>query len=92
MHAKGFWQDFELKNLGEYHDSYVQGITLLLEKIFKNFRNMCLKLYQLGSVHFASAPELVRQAALKNKKVKFWLLTDIGMLLMAEQGILDGTC
>ena len=29
-HAKRVCKDFEIKNLGEYHDLYVQGNTLLL--------------------------------------------------------------
>ena len=37
----------EINTLGEYHDLYVQGDTLLLTDIFDNFRNMCLKIYEL---------------------------------------------
>ena len=36
-HAKNAWRDFELKNLGDYHDLYVQNNTLLLADIFENF-------------------------------------------------------
>ena len=32
------------KNFGEYHDLYVQSITLLLEDVFENFQNMCLEI------------------------------------------------
>ena len=38
---------FKLNNLGEYHDLYVQSDTLLLEDVFENFRNTCLKVYEL---------------------------------------------
>ena len=27
-HAKWVWKDFEIKNLGKYHDLYVQSDTL----------------------------------------------------------------
>ena len=43
-HAKIVCKDFEIKNLGEYHDLYVQSDALLLADVFGNFRNMCLKI------------------------------------------------
>ena len=46
-HVKRICKDFEIKNLGEYHDFYVQSNTLLLADVFENFRNMCLKIYEL---------------------------------------------
>ena len=47
---------FGIRELGEYHDLYVQTDTLLLADIFENFRNMCLNIYELDPVHFVSAP------------------------------------
>ena len=44
-HVKRVCKDFEIKNLGEYHDLYVQSNTLLLADVFENFQNMCLKIY-----------------------------------------------
>ena len=75
--AKRVCKDFEMKNLGEYHDLYAQSNTLLLADVFENFRNMCLEIYEIDSAIFLSAPALPWQAALKKTKVKLDLLTDI---------------
>ena len=39
-HGNNVFKEFKLKNLGEYHDLYVQRDTLLLADVFENFRNM----------------------------------------------------
>ena len=43
-HAKRACKDFKIKNLGEYHDLYVQRDTVLLVDVFENFRNMCIEI------------------------------------------------
>ena len=91
-HAQKVWDVFEIKNLGEYHDLYVQSDTLLLADIFENFRNMCLNIYELDPVYFVSAPGLAWQACLKKTGVKLELITDYDMLLMIEKGIRGGIC
>ena len=48
---------------------------------------MCIKIYEIDSAKFLSAPGLAWQAALKKTKVKLDLLTDMDMLLMVEKGI-----
>ena len=53
---KEFVNEFERKSLGEYHDLYFQGDTVLLADIFKSFRNMCLKIYELDPARFFSVP------------------------------------
>ena len=85
--TKAVCKDFEIKNLGEHHDLYVQNDTLLLVDVFENFQNMCLKIYELDSTKKFSAPGLAWQAALKQTKVKLDLLTDISMLLMVGKAI-----
>ena len=85
-------EDFEIKNLGEYHDLYLKSNTLLLADIFENFRNMCLKIYQLDPAKCLSASWLAWQADFKKIEVKLELLTDIDMLLMVQKGIRGGIC
>ena len=41
-HVKKIWEVFEIKDLGEYHDLYVQCDTFLLADVFENFRNKCI--------------------------------------------------
>ena len=44
------------KALGECHDLYVQSDTLLSADVFENLKNMCLKIFELDSAKFLSAP------------------------------------
>ena len=80
------------KNIGDYHDLYVQSDTLLLADVFENFRNKCIEICELDPAHFLFAPGLAWQACLKKTEVKLQLLTDNDMLLMAEKGIRGGIC
>ena len=91
-HGNNIFKRFKLKNLGEYHDLYVQSNTLLLADVFENFRNKCLEVYELDPIHFLSLPGLAWQACLKKTNVKLELLTDYDMLLMVEEGIRGGIC
>ena len=91
-HTEKVCKDLEKKTLGEYHDFYVQGDMLLLADVFENFRNMCIKIYELDPAKFLSAPGLAWQAALKRTRVKLDLLTDIDVLLMVEKRIRGGIC
>ena len=91
-HGNNVFKRFKLKNLGEYHDLYVQSNTLLLADVFEIFRNTCLKVYELDPAHFLSLPGLAWQACLKKTNVELELLTDYDMLLMVEEGIRGGIC
>ena len=70
----------------------MQSDTLLLADVFENFRDMCLKEYELDPAHFVSLPELAWQACLKKTNIELELLTDYDMLLMVEKGIRGGIC
>ena len=91
-HANNVFKKFNINNLGEYHDLYVRSDTLLLADIFENFRQSCLKNYELDPAHFVSLPGLAWQACLKKTNVELELLTDYDMLLMVEEGIREGIC
>ena len=88
-HDNNVFKRFKLKNLGEYHDLYMQSDILLLADIFENFRNTCIKVYELDPAHFLSLPGLAWQACLQ-KNIKLELLTGYDMLLMVGEGIRGG--
>ena len=91
-HAQKVWKVFKIKNLGEYHDLYVQSDTLLLSDVFENFRDKCLDIYQLDPIYFLSAPGLSWQACLRKIGIELELLTDSDMLLTFEDGTRGGMC
>ena len=91
-HGNNVFKRFKLKNLGEYHDLYVQSDTLLLADVFENFRNKCLEVYELDTSHFLSLPGLAWQACLRKTSIKLELLADYDMLLMVEEGRRGGIC
>ena len=43
MPRKIVCKDFNMRNVGEYHDLYLKSDTLLLAEVFQNFRKICLK-------------------------------------------------
>ena len=92
LHAQKVWDVFGIRNLGEYHDLYVQTDTLLLADVFEKFRDKCIEIYGLDPSYFLSAPGLAWQACLKKTNVNLELLTDVDMLLMIESGIRGGMC
>ena len=57
-HVQKVWEVFEIKNLGDYHDLYVQCGTLLVVDVFENLRDKCIEIYGLDPAHFLSAPGL----------------------------------
>ena len=91
-HAKRLCKIFNNKNIGDYHDLYVNSDTLLLADVFENFRNKCIEIYELDPAHFLSAPVLAWQAWLKKRGINSELFTDIDMLLMKEKEIREGIC
>ena len=87
LHAQKVWKRFEMKTIKDYHDLYNQVDVLLLDDVFENFRDICIKNYKLDPAHYYTAPGLAWDAALKITEVVLELLSDIDMLLLVERGI-----
>ena len=52
-HVQKVRKVFKIKNLGEYHDLYVQSDTSLLADVFENFRDKCIEIYKLDPAHIS---------------------------------------
>ena len=88
------WGVFKCSTLGEYYELYLKSDVLLLADVFENYRDLCLKTYDLDPAHYFTAPGLSWDAMLKFTKVQLELLTDIDMLHFFKKGIRGGcsTC
>ena len=89
-HACKVWNEFGLKNMGDYHDLYLETDVILLANVFESFRRVCLDNYGLDPAHFYTAPGLAWKACLNKTGVNLELLKDPDMLLMFERGIRGG--
>ena len=89
-HAQDVWNTFSLKNMGEYHDLYLQSDILLLSDVFENFRKTCLEYYKLDPCHYFTSPGVSWDAMLKMTDIKLELMTYIDMFQFIEKGLRGG--
>ena len=89
-HANRVWTEFEINNLGEYHDLYLKTDVILLANVFEAFRKVCLDNYSLDPAYFYMVSGLAWKACLKKTRIRLELLLDNDMLLMFKRGIREG--
>ena len=65
QHMQKVWKEFEIRNLGEYHDLYLRTNVILPANVFEAFRDTCLEHYSLDPVHFYTSPGLAWKACLR---------------------------
>ena len=57
-----------MKTLREYHELYNKSDVLLLADVFENFRDVCIKHYDLDPAWYLTAPGLAWDAMLKTNE------------------------
>ena len=86
-HVQKVWNEFNIKNLHQYHDLYLTLNVLLLADVFKNFRRMSFNYYELDPCHYYTIPGLSFDASLKMTKIELELLCDPEQFLFVENSI-----
>ena len=85
-HVKNVFKQFKHKNLGEYHDCYLQLDVVQLADTFQNFRKTAHKTYRMDIAYFVTLPSYTWGACLKFTKVKLEKLVDIEIINMYADG------
>ena len=86
MTCKKIWEEFGMKNMGDYHDHYLKKDVLLLADVFEKFIDTCLKFYGLDPCHYYSSPGLSCDGMLKMTAVKLEKMS----YLFIEKGLRGG--
>ncbi|XP_070167001.1 uncharacterized protein [Polyergus mexicanus] len=73
------WERFRVKTLGDYSDLYLKTDGLLLADVFENFRDACMRSYNLDPAYYYTLPGYTWDAMLKYTSIRFELLIDIDM-------------
>ena len=81
------WNEFNMKNMGDYHDHYLKRDVLLLADVCEKFIDMCLKFYKLDPCDYFSSPGLSWDALLKMTGVKLEKISYSDMYLFIEKGL-----
>ena len=89
-HVKQVWSVFKIKNMGEYHDLYLQTDVYLLADIFEKFRNTSITARRIDPSHSYTLPGYSWQCFLLESKVKLPYIENSDVHLMLEKGIRGG--
>ena len=84
------WNEFNMKNMGDYHDHYLKKDVLLLADVWEKFIDTCLKFYKLDPCHYFSSPGLSWDAMLKMTSVELEKIPDVDMYLLNEKELRGG--
>ena len=85
--CKEIWNEFNMKNMGDYHDHCLKKDVLLLADVFEKFIGACLKFYGFDLCHYFSSLGLSCDAMLKMTGMRFKKNADIDMYLFIEKGL-----
>ena len=74
-----------MKNMGDYHDLYLETDVLLLAVVFEKLTSISLELYKLDSPYYFSSLGLSWNAMLKMTEIKLELISDIESIILLKK-------
>ena len=74
-----------MKNMGDYHDLYLETDVLLLAVVFEKLTSISLELYKLDPPYYFSSPGLSWNAMLKMTEIKLELISDIESIILLKK-------
>ena len=89
-HAKKVWVVFDCKIFKDYLELYNRIDVLLLADIFENFRDICMKNYEIDPAYYFTAPGLFWDACLKMTGIELELSSDVDMFLFFKRLVRGG--
>ena len=81
------WNEFNMKNMSDYHNHYLKKDVLILADVFEKFISTCLRFYKLEPYHYFSSPGFSWDAMLKMTGVKLEKISNIDLYLFIEKGL-----
>ena len=88
--CKKNWNEFNIKNMGDHQDHYLQKGCIVISLCFWKVIDTCLKFYGLDPCHYFSSPGWSRDAMLKMTGGELEKIFDIGMYLFIEKWLNRG--
>ena len=92
QHAQTVWGRFNCQSLQEYMELYLNCNVLQLACVFEQFRDVCLRHYELDPSYYVSSPNLAWDSMLKLTGVVLDLISDPEIFKMLDCGIRGGIC
>ena len=88
--AHKVWREFNIDNMQQYYDLYLNLDVLLLADVFENFRQTCIMDYGLDPAHYYTLPGFTFDACLKFTGQELDLFTDSEKFRFIENSIRGG--
>ena len=88
--AEEIWEEFNMKSMKDYLETYCMSDTLILAQVFEEFRKESMDNFNMDPSHFISLPGFAYKAFLKQTEVNLEYITDVEMFDMLSTNLRGG--